>query len=180
MANVTAAKPKTGGACYRAAAGTTMPTDATTSLAAAFKALGYISDDGLSHDMSISSDKIKAWGGDTVLTPQTEKNDDFTFTLIEALNLDVLKTVYGDSNVSGTLAAGVTVKGNAAQQVSAAWVFEIILADNAVKRICIPSGAISNIGEVAYKDGEPVGYEITISCFPDSQGNTHYEYIKSA
>ena len=45
--NVTAAKPKIGGAVYSAPLGTTLPKDATTALDKAFKALGYISEDGL-------------------------------------------------------------------------------------------------------------------------------------
>ena len=46
-AYVTAGKPKVGGAVFRAVAGTAAPTDATTALAAAFKDLGYCSEDGL-------------------------------------------------------------------------------------------------------------------------------------
>ena len=41
--NVTAAKPKVGGAVWRAPLGTTLPTDAKTALDKAFKSLGYIS-----------------------------------------------------------------------------------------------------------------------------------------
>ena len=46
-ANVTAGKPKITGAVYRAPLGTTLPTDATTDLAEAFKNMGYGSEDGL-------------------------------------------------------------------------------------------------------------------------------------
>lgn len=42
--NVTAAKPKIGGAVSTAPAGTNLPTNAKTALDVAFKTLGYISD----------------------------------------------------------------------------------------------------------------------------------------
>ena len=58
--NVTAAKPKVGGAVYSAPLGTTLPTDATTALNVAFKALGYISEDGLKNKNSPSSENVKA------------------------------------------------------------------------------------------------------------------------
>ena len=46
-ANVTAGTPKVGGAFFHAPLGTDLPTDARTPLDAAFKNLGYISEDGL-------------------------------------------------------------------------------------------------------------------------------------
>lgn len=176
--NVTSAKPKIGGAIFSAPAGTPLPTDATTDLNAAFKPLGYVSEDGLVNENTASTDNLKAWGGDIVDTVQTEKTDTFTYTLIESLNIDVLKEIYGKDNVSGDLTTGITIKANSKELEQHAVVFEIILKGKVLKRIVIPNGKVTEVGEISYTDSGTVGYETTLNAFPDEDGNTHYEYIK--
>lgn len=177
-ANVTAGKPKIGGAVYRAPLGTALPTDAVTALNEAFVDMGYVSEDGVTNSNTIESDDIKAWGGDTVLALQTDKTDTFAMTLIESMNINVLKAVFGDSNVTGTLADGIVVKANADEQEDAAWVIDMIARGNVKHRVVIPSGKISEVGDTVYSDTEAVGFEVTVTAIQDTAGNTHYEYYK--
>ena len=179
--NVSAGKPALNGAVYRAASGTTAPTDATTALSADdFKCLGYCGEDGLVNSNSPSTTDIKAWGGDTVLSIQEEKTDTFRVTLIESLNIELLKAVYNASNVSGTLSTGVTITANAKEAEEGVWVVDMLLNSNTVKRIVIPKGKITELGDITYSDSDPIGYEVTITALPDASGNTHYEYIKQS
>lgn len=180
MANsayVTAGKPKIGGAVHISDLPATLPTDATTALTG-FTNLGYISEDGMTMAVTRDSEVIKAWGGDTVMTSQTEFEETFTFTLIEALSDSVRKTVFGDSNVSGDLATGLTTIGNSQELPAHAWAIELVY-NGATSRIVIPYGKVSEVGDTTYVDGEPVGYEITVTALPDTNGNCHYEYTKA-
>ena len=178
VSKVTTGKPKKGGAVFFAPLGTTLPTDATTALDNAFVGIGYCSEDGLVNSNSPSTETVKAWGGDIVLVTESEKTDEFSFTMIEALSVDVLKAVYGDNNVTETQGM-ITVRANNEPAVAHAWVFDLRMAGNKMKRIVIPNAIISELGDITYTDGAPVGYEITLSAMPDEalDYDTHREYF---
>lgn len=177
--NVTAAKPKVGGAIYYGPTTATLPDDTSDALTG-FTELGYASEDGLTNSINPESDAIRAWGGDTVLTLMTAREDTFQVTLIEALEDDVLKLAFGDTNVTGALSTGIAVTVNAKDLEEHAFVVDMVMKNNAAKRVVIPKGKVTEIGEITYTDSDAVGYELTITCLADSSGNTHYEYIKAA
>lgn len=179
-ANVSAAKPKVGGAIYTANIGTPLPTNAIDPLDPAFRGLGYVSEDGTTNGTAIESEKTKAWGGDTVLVTQKSKEDTFKYKLIEALNKDVLGYTYGEDNVSGDLDNGLTIHVNSSDVPERSIVIDTIMRGNILKRIVIPRCKISDVAEIVYNDSDPVGYETTVDCIPDENGDTHIEYIQKA
>ena len=73
VTNVSAGKPNPAGALYWAPLGSTLPTDATTALDAAFLPLGYVSEEGLTNSNSRDNDEIHAWGGDAVLNLESNE-----------------------------------------------------------------------------------------------------------
>lgn len=177
--NVSVGKPKIGGAIFRAPKGTALPTDAKTALTEVFKGIGYISDKGVTNANSTQKETYRAWGGDIVLTYTSDDGytDTFQFTALETTNTETLKMRYGDANVSGTLADGITVKANDKNNDEYVYVIDMVLRDGALKRIVIPDGTLTNTGDIVYVDNDPIGYNVTLTGQNDAAGNSHYEYI---
>jgi len=175
--NVSVGKPRAAGGIFSAPLSVETPDDATTALPAGFVDLGYVSDSGLVNSVSSDTSDINAWGGDRVLTVRTSRSESFSWTFIET-NADVLAEVYGQSNVS-EVGTSITVIHNGKPSGNRQYVFEIALTGDRVKRIVVPNGQITEVGDVTYVDGDPIGYEVTLSALPDEAGNTAYEYIAS-
>ena len=177
VSNVSYGKPKLGGAVHVAPVGTAVPTDAKTELNTAFQSLGYISEDGMINANSPESEKVKAWGGDVVLNVHKGKPDTFKFKLIESLNINVLKVVYGDKHVTGNLSTGISISATSDEAEEKAWVIDMIMKGGIAKRVVVPRATVTEIAEIVYKDNEAIGYEVTLSAVADEKGATHYEYI---
>lgn len=174
--NVSFGKPKATGAVFVAPAGTTLPTDATTALNAAFKGLGYVSEDGLVNSVETDTENVNAWGGDLVLVGQTSFSETFTVNLLET-NAEALKVYYGADNVTVS-GSNITITQNSGVLPNVAVVFELVMTGGRVKRIVVPNAQIvDRSGEITYVDGEPIAYPAVFTAYPDSNGNTHTEYI---
>jgi hypothetical protein len=176
--NVSTGKPKITGAISVAPLGTTLPTTASEELDSAFEGLGYVSEDGLTNGTNMETESIKAWGGDTVLVTLTSKEDTYKFKLIEILRKSVLEFVYGKDNVSGNLDDGLVLKVNSNETPEVSIVIDMIMRGGILKRCVVPSCRVSNVDDIEYVDDDATGYDTTVSCMPDEEGNTHYEYIQ--
>ena len=82
--------------------------------------------------------------------------------------------------MAGTLDTGITVKANRDAQKECVWVIDMAMKGDVLKRIVVPSAAVTSVGDITYADGSAVGYNTTITATPDTDGQTHYEYIVKA
>lgn len=178
--NVSAGKPKVGGSIFYGPTTATLPTTAVAALGSDFKCVGYIGEDGFKNEITRENEDIKAWGGDTVLNPQTSFGETFAFKLIEALNADVLKVVHGDGAVTGTaLASGISVAVGSDELPEKAWIVDMVLSGGVVKRIVVPKAKVTEVGEIVYSDSEEIGYDVTLAAHPDPAGKYSYEYLQT-
>ena len=173
-ANVSAAKPKAGGAIFWAPKGTDVPTDASTALATAFQSVGYVSEDGLTEKETRSYQKHKAWGGDTVASSQTEYAKAYGFKMIET-NEATMKARYGSENVTASGGKVTHVKHNANELPEGVWVVEMIIAGRIVRKV-MPKAKIEEVGDITYNDGNLVAYDVTIGLLPDANGDYENDY----
>lgn len=150
------------GAVYVAPSGSTAPTDAATAPAAAYKDLGYVSEDGVAEARDRSTSDIIAWqNADKVRTVVTEAGMTLTLTLIETKK-ETVELYYGTKLASDGSIVIVPSETGGRQS------FIVDFVDGTdVVRMYIPSGEITEVGEQTLATGDPVGYEVTITCYPD-------------
>lgn len=174
---VSVGKPKAEGAVFIAPAGTAAPTDAVTALAPTFKCLGYVSEDGLTNAVKAESESFVAWGGDVVLSAPKGYEESFEFALLQN-DEEVFKFIYGENNVSGTIAENnLKILHNAKPGGRFVMVFEVLLTGGYVKRIVLPVAEITERSDVEYKHDSLIEYKIKVSTYPDENGNNVTEYI---
>lgn len=174
--NVSVSKPKAAGAVWSAPLGTEIPTDAVTPLPEAFKSLGYVADSGIVNSIQGETESITAFGGDTVLEFSKSRKETFKFKPIETNQYSLAET-YGDDNVTVDESGNLKVLHNGKERDQRVYVFEILMNRKRVKRIVVPEGKVTEVGDVSYVSGEPIGSELTLSALPDADGNTAVEYI---
>lgn len=144
-----------------------LPTDATTALTG-FVEGGYISEDGVTKTVDASDDNIIAWGGDTVRTVRTEHNLSYTFTFIESSNVNVLKLIYGDENVTVDGSGNIAVKESSKLQSRKSFVIETFDGDKKLREV-IPNAQLAVSGDITYVHSDVVRYECTLTAFPDPE-----------
>jgi hypothetical protein len=156
------------GAVYRAALGSTLPTDPSTSLNAAFKHVGYVGDEGVIESTATEVSEVKAWGGDVVRKIQTKHDVTYAFTMLET-NDETMGVYYG----TGNFATETSITGDELDHNC--WVIEVLDGDDTL-RVVIPDGQITERGDVGYVGEDAAKYPVTVTCYPDNTGVKAYKY----
>lgn len=176
--NVSVGKGAVGGYAYYAPYGTTLPTDNTTQLDAAFRNIGYINEDGVTFTDESDSESIPDMNGDSIVTTSGAITKTFTFFAAE-VKADTLKLQYGDANVTDATGT-VTVHDKGPNNGQYSVVFEFRLKDGRKERCIVPSATVSELGDLVYNYSELVGREITMAASLDATlGDYYVRYIDS-
>ena len=162
----------TTGAIYVGATSATAPTSATATLTG-FTDLGYVSSDGVSETRDRSTNQIRAWqNSDLVREVVTEATATFSATLLET-SAATLAAYYG-----ATVTGGVIEINPASTGGRKSFVIDLIDGADAI-RTYIPAGEILSVGDQVYQNGEPVGYEITITAYASAAGYSFKKFYSA-
>lgn len=173
---------KTTGAILHAPKGTAIPTlssitKAAVTLNSAFEGNEYVSEDGLTLSPAMSTTDIKDWSGQTVRKVLESFDGTLSWTMIST-NEGALSIAFGEDNVTSVTAStahGAQVQATLGAYLpdEMAWVFLMKDGDARIV-IAVPDGQITEVGEVTFASNAAVGWNVTLSCYPDSNGNCIY------
>lgn len=155
----------TTGAIYVGATSATAPTGADSSLTG-FTELGYVSQDGVTETRDRSTNQIRAWqNSDLVREVVTEATATFQCVLLET-TAETLSAYYGATVDPADGSIEIDPSATGGRQ---SFVIDLVDGTDAI-RTYVPSGEILSVGEQVYQNGEPVGYDVTITAYASAAG----------
>lgn len=167
------------GEMFSAPAGTTQPTNSSTALSASFIGHGYVGEDGVTESWDDSVENIVAWQNATVVrAARTSSVATFGLKLIQTRGSN-LELFYPGSTVEDNGANEWKIAVLPANADPRVFVFNVVDGQK-VERIVIGNGEVTERGDVVRKNGEPIGYEVTITAYPDDDGVLFTKYSNDA
>lgn len=157
------------GAVYKAATSTSAPTSVSSALTS-FTDLGYVSEDGVTITLPEAGDRtpIKGWQGDAtvrVIRGTTDDNPTVQFTLLET-SLAVIETYFG-STATQTVTDGSVEFDTTDTRGYLSFVIDVVDGSDTI-RTYVPYGVVTSVGDLVYKNQEPIGYQVTVECERDT------------
>lgn len=161
------------GGLYRAPLGTAKPATSVIALDPDFEGLGYFKSDGVSIGFSDSVDNIIAWQGAVVVrSTVTETLTTVSFTPIQTRG-SVLETFHPGSIVSDVGGGEFEMAVKPRVATPQTLVFDAVDGTKHL-RYYIPNAEMTERGDQMHVNGEPIGYPMTWTFYPDGDGNLFY------
>jgi hypothetical protein len=160
------------GLLWMAVTGSTAPTDTGTALAAAWKNMGGITEDGATIKQNVSNKKIKIYGSTatqrTIITDQ-EYTVQVAFAETNARSQEVYfrQALNSITPGVGTGAFSLTV-GSQGRQLYAA-VIDVVDGSNRL-RYYMPSVEATDFGDLKIANSEAIAYGVTLTAYPNTSG----------
>lgn len=177
-ANVSVTKGVVGGYMFVAPVGSTLPTDYSTTLDAAFVNVGYVSDAGVTHSKSTSNTDFVDLNGDTVESAAGAVTRTVKVKLLE-INEDAMKEAKGQGNVTNS-GGDLSYVENNDPMSERCIVFELVLKGGRKYRKVVPVCKVTEWGDEVDVSTDLAGYELTYTQYPDASGNFEYGYVEKA
>lgn len=157
---------------FRAPLGSPLPTSATDVLSVAFVGHGWVDEPGITNAIKRNVTRHKAFGGDVVKVTQDDYQETFKVSFLESSDPDVLRTVFGNTNVTTNLTSGhrkTTVRHNDSQLPRSCFVIRVI-QDQKTRLWVIPEGQVTEVADVKIDHKDLTMYDVTIDCFKPASG----------
>jgi hypothetical protein len=168
------------GAILHAPVGTPLPSGVHSDIDPAFESAGFISEDGLTANISSSITEIPDWSGVIVKIINEQFGLTFTYDHLE-INEQSLKQEFGGQNVTVTPADGthgnelsVAIKKTVLPHMS--YVIKLCEGDFRAM-IVIPDGQVVNEDiEIPFVSGDAIKFPISLRCFDTDNKTFAYLY----
>jgi hypothetical protein len=158
---------------YVADVGTTRPTNVVDAWPAGWEALGLLSEDGMTESRDQEQTDHYAHGGILVRTTKSKHKRTMVVTALE--DNPVVFGLVNPGSVPDTI-GDVTTRTIVVPSQPDKRAFGLHLIDgDVIKRRVIPTGEVTEVGEVTIADDELVLFELTITVYPDATGILYYD-----
>lgn len=137
------------------------PTGPDTVLGSGWSDAGYVSEDGVEEIRNRSTNAIKAWqNAATVREVVTEASLQIKATLLET-NAVTLDLYYGIAHEDGKVVV-VPARTGGRRKLNV----DVVDGDEFIRGYAA-SAEVTEVGNQVYKNGEAIGYEVTLTCYDD-------------
>ena len=152
---------------YHAPKDTALPASPLTSLAEAWKEVGYIAEDGITWSTGRSSEPLKDWANKIRRQLQSESTGTVAAPIIST-TAEVLKTIFGESNVTASAASTThgaltsVAVGEGVVSGEEAFLFIMKDGDDALM-LGTTCGYITALDDITFAPGSVITWNATVS-----------------